>query len=142
MGYALSMHSAASVTSVTSPIRIGAAFRVSLASSTVKTVQSVKVGANSRPSTRANLPTAPSARSTMSSSLPLGMLLTVTRPATSSTLAGTDYADLQNALRTGNIAVAQQAYIRLQNDLLLTQPAQAAAASSVTPIGGSLNEAA
>jgi hypothetical protein len=70
------------------------------------------------------------------------MLLTVTRPATSSTLAGTDYADLQNALRTGNIAVAQQAYIRLQNDLLLTQPAQAAAASSVTPIGGSLNEAA
>jgi hypothetical protein len=55
--------------------------------------------------------------------MPLGVLLTVSRPAAGNLLAGEDYSNLENELRSGNLAGAQQAYLRLQSDLMLPVPA-------------------
>lgn len=61
-----------------------------------------------------------SARSTAASptSVPLGILLAVPQPSASNTLATSDYHQLHLDLVTDNLAAAQQAYLRLQNDLV------------------------
>lgn len=51
--------------------------------------------------------------------LPLGLLLSVSPPSAGNTSASSDYVVLQDALRSGNLAAAQQAYMRLQDDLQL-----------------------
>jgi len=124
------MH-AANVATVTSPNRIGVATMSSVPAVSVNAVKTAK-------STGAVLPSAvvqpaPNAPSTTQPNLPLGLLLTVNRPTVNDAPASADYADLQSALRTGNLASAQQAYLRLQSDLILAHPTQTATGNGVTP---------
>jgi hypothetical protein len=63
--------------------------------------------------------------------------LSVNRPASQDIQASSDYDTMQNALRSNNLTAAQQAYLRLQNDLVLAQSAPAA-----LPPAGSLDTTA
>ena len=136
------MHNAASVAAVTSPSRIGVASRVSRTVGLVNSGQSVKALGAVRAS--AGLPSSQNVPVTTSANgnVPLGLLLSVNRPSGANVQASTAYADLETDLRTGNLAAAQQAYLRLQSDLLLTSPAPAAAASAAAAPGGQLNTVA
>jgi hypothetical protein len=68
--------------------------------------------------------------------------MSVSRPTTNNTEATADYQDLQSALRIGNLAVAQQAYVRLQSDLVLAQSAPAAAGITAGGASAVLNATA
>jgi hypothetical protein len=74
-----------------------------------------------------------------SQTLPLGLLMSVSQPSGSNFQAGVDYAELRNALRSDNLAAAQQAYTRLQSDLLLVNPSNSAATNNSTGSSGHLN---
>jgi hypothetical protein len=65
--------------------------------------------------------------------IPLGVLLSVSRPPSSESMASTDYQAMELALRADNIAGAQQAYQRLQNDLVLAQTSDAGTSSASAP---------
>ena len=54
----------------------------------------------------------------------MGLLESVTQPAASNAQAALDYHDLRTNLDSGNLAAAQQAYLRLQTDLLVGNSAQ------------------
>lgn len=58
--------------------------------------------------------------------LPLGLLQSVSKPDTKNGQATLDYQTLRLALESGNMTAAQQAYLRLQNDLSLPQFAASA----------------
>lgn len=51
--------------------------------------------------------------------LPLGILESANQPAASNFQANLDYDDLKTALQSGNLAAAQQAYMRMQSDVEL-----------------------
>ena len=134
------MYHAASVTTATSPMRIGVASLASSPAGSVNAVKAAKVDKTvdaAHPS--AVQRAAPSAPSSTQPNLPLGLLLTVNRPSASDAPASGDYADLENALRAGNLASAQQAYVRLQNDLVLAHPTQTASGSAVAATSASLD---
>jgi hypothetical protein len=65
--------------------------------------------------------------------------LTINRPSANDAPASADYANLEDALRAGNLASAQQAYVRLQSDLLLAHPTQTALGSAVAATSAGLN---
>jgi len=134
------MYGAVSVAAVTSPNRIGAAALSSAptgAAAAAKVVKVTGAGRLAGGSAAAHATTA-----TTQPNLPLGLLLSTARPSATNSSAGTDYADLQNALRAGNLSAAQQAYRRLQNDLLLALPTRVASESTAASSGGGLNTVA
>jgi hypothetical protein len=57
------------------------------------------------------------------------LLLSVGQPSAGNVVASLDYQHMRMALNSGNLVAAQQAYLRLQSDLLLSSPAQAATAN-------------
>ena len=65
-----------------------------------------------------------------SQTVPLGLLMSVSQPAGGNLPAGLDYDALRTALRSDNVTAAQQAYARLQNDLLLGSSSNFVAASN------------
>jgi hypothetical protein len=89
---------------------------------------------SSNQSRQAQIYTAPKVQTPLSQSqsqgVPLGVLQTVSAPASSDMVASLDYHDMRMALQSGNLATAQQAYLRLQGDLNLHQAAAITAASS------------
>lgn len=87
-----------------------------------KTSKNVEKAASPQPT-----PYTKSSDGAVNSHLPLGLLLSISPPSTSNAQASSDYVDLQNALRIGNLAAAQQAYIRLEGDLLSSQAGAGAA---------------
>lgn len=127
------MHSVPNVSPVSASGRGVPIHRAS--ASTVTSTQTAKPDAGVRQS--GNLSVAQTPPANTQPGLPLGFLLSVSRPASSNTVANTDYLDMQNALHSGNLAAAQQAYLRLQTDLLA---AYSSAATAVN--GGNLNASA
>jgi hypothetical protein len=79
--------------------------------------------------------TAPSGPQT----LPLGLLMAVSQPSGDNLRAGLDYAALRNALKSNNLTAAQQAYTRLQSDLLLGNSTTSTAADNLTAGSGHLD---
>jgi len=135
------MYHAASVATVTSPTRIGVAALAGSPAGSINAVKEVKAANAAHPSAVPRLvPSAPAtAPSPVQPNLPLGLLLTVNRPSANDAPASADYADMELALRAGNVASAQQAYVRLQSDLLLAHPTQTATGSAISPTNAGLN---
>jgi hypothetical protein len=130
------MSSVPSVTAVTSATRAGADTIVA-PPATVSAPHAV----NSKSKVAENTPTAEkssaassaaSSTSSASSRLPLGLLLSVSPPPSSNASASSDYVKMQDALRTNNLAAAQQAYQSLQSDLTLDPAALAATTTAET----------
>lgn len=110
-------HAVANVASVTSPLKIGF---MALPASPVAATMPAKSTPKAMAARATTISTAPpSDAAGTQPSIPLGLLMAVQRPSADNATASTDYAALANALRSGNLASAQQAYRRLQNDLLL-----------------------
>jgi hypothetical protein len=114
------MSGSASVAAIGAPSGISAARAVASAVS-VRFAQAVK--APSKASKNPTVQTAvsvPAPATAGANLLPLGLLLSVSRPPSTNATAGSDYAALQEALRTDNLGAARQAYLRLQSDLQVT----------------------
>jgi len=112
-------HAVSSISPVTSSRRSAAIYRLSqtVAATSAKPVtSSASMQQPKAVSTPQN--TQPAAQQ---SSLPLGVLMSATPPSASNTQATLDYLDLRNALQSGNLTVAQQAYQRLQSDTEISQ---------------------
>lgn len=67
----------------------------------------------------------------------MGLLLSVAQPSGSNRRADLDYQALRIALQSDNITAAQQAYVRLQSDLLLFHSASAQPTQGSGVAGGS-----
>jgi hypothetical protein len=135
MDYIVFVHTVASVSSspsgTLSAIRainwIGAVYSSLTVKSAGKTSQAKALPVSSS--------TAPSGPQT----LPLGLLMSVGQPSGGNARAGLDYAVLRNALRSDNLTAAQQAYTRLQSDLLLGNSANSTTADNVAGGSGHLD---
>ena len=68
-----------------------------------------------------NQPAVQNSSATKQTTLPLTVLLSVNQPATSNGQATMDYQAMESDLRWGNLTAAQEVYIRLQSDLLLSR---------------------
>lgn len=117
------MHSVASVAPVGSSRQPQAVTRVNNPAP-ASSVRGVKATGNTQASSSSS-PTQ-SAPQSIGPNLPVGLLLSVSQPSSSNSTATTDYDQMQNDLRSGNVTAAQQAYLRLQTDLLMTQNAPVA----------------
>jgi len=111
------------VAPVSSSRRPQAVTRVSNPVAAASSVRGVKAVGNTQASSSSSF--AQSVPQIIGPNLPVGLLLSTNRPAASNSTANTDYDQMQNDLRAGNVAAAQQAYLRLQTDLLMTQNAPA-----------------
>lgn len=58
--------------------------------------------------------------------VPVSLLMSVSRPTGNNMRANLDYEALKEAMGSGNLTAAQQAYVRLQTDLLLATGGNAA----------------
>jgi hypothetical protein len=135
------MSGVVSVSAVSSSSRSEFASRVTVQAVPVNSAPAVKATRSVSPTHNApaaqSMPSRASAPVITQSNLPLGLLLTVRQPTANNVQAGEDYQNLQNDLRSGNLSAAQQAYLRLQTDLLMTNSAATTASN-----GGALNATA
>jgi hypothetical protein len=109
-------------------------------SSPTNAVEAVKAG--SRAPKSGIVPPAQTAPTVPQQNVPLGLLLTISPPTANNIQATADYKLLRGALQSGNLTGAQQAYLRLQSDVLLAYPTQSAPQTAATLPGSHLSEAA
>jgi hypothetical protein len=124
------MSSVVNVLSVTSPYKTRLAYPVVNPSGAVQMAQDVKNIGNALQS--GNLKSAQKVLGTIQQNIPMSLLLSASQPAKTNSLASTDYQELKSALVSGNLTVAQQAYIRLQSDLAMVHSIPAASTNSAT----------
>jgi len=129
------MNTVASVSS--SPSGASLAFRAINWVASAATAQSVKQTGKTAPSQA--LPTSAGTDSAAPQTLPLGLLLAVNQPSGNNFRAGLDYAALRNAIKSNDLTAAQQAYGRLQSDLLFGSPSNSAEAISPSGANEHLN---
>jgi len=122
------MQNVASVAPVSSSRQSQVVYRVTNPVSTAASARPIQSAGNIQ--AVANTTSSHSASAATPTDLPMSLLLSVSRPSSSNGSATTDYDAMQSDLRSGNLAAAQQAYLRLQTDLLMTQASSAAAGGS------------
>lgn len=125
--YSTIMSSAVSVAAVAAPSRSGATSwvaqtaRASVTQTAASSVAQPVEARNNVPQT-VSVKAAPSpASGSVDPRLPLGLLLSTASPPSGNVMASSDYSDMETALRSDNLAAAQQAYLRLQSDLQLRE---------------------
>ena len=133
------------VASATSPSRSVAAYHsiVQSKSSSVNAVNAAESAkaANGAPKTGIT-PPAQTAPTVPQQNVPLGLLLTISPPTANNIQATADYKLLRDALQSGRLASAQQAYLRLQSDVLLAYPTQSNPQAAAPQTGSHLSVAA
>lgn len=134
------MSSIVSVSAVTA--LHGAAASIGNRGASVSPVRAPRVGDNA---SQAQVPAAPQVKTSPAAAaqnLPLDVLMSTSRPTAKSGPVVNDYEDLQGALRSGNLQAAQQAYLRLQHDLLLASPSEGTASTGTAGSSVSLDAVA
>jgi hypothetical protein len=117
------MNAVSPVLSAASPRWNSPAYRVTSPGSAGSPAPAVKTnGANGVARQAGGIPAAQPLPAAAQTNLPLGLLQSVNQPPANNATASLDYHDLRIALQSGNLAAAQQAYLRLQNDLTLPYP--------------------
>jgi hypothetical protein len=118
------MYAVASIASVAGPSGTLSAYRVATQWIPADRTQPVKNNGVVRQSRGLSL--AKTVQPAAQQTVPLCLLLSASQPPANDIQAIFDYHDLRTALQSGNLTVAQQAYQRLQNDLMMADPAATA----------------
>jgi hypothetical protein len=126
------MNAVHGVTAITRLAQAAAAYRVNRLPAASRSNPSAKPARSAAAS--ASPAAAQSTASAGAANVPLGLMLSVSEPSASNKLATADYQDLRNALLSGSVATAQQAYLRLQTDLLMMTSTASGTSSTVTPL--------
>jgi hypothetical protein len=126
--YFTGMNAVSSVVAVASPRVAAPAYRAVVQRSSVSSAPPVKSTGSLRQPT--GLSAAQNSQPSAPQSLPFGLLESASQPSANNVQASLDYDDLRTALTSGNLTAAQQAYLRMQSDLLMSHPAAAGVATT------------